>query len=118
MKKALLGIALVILTPSIWGQITLDINQPYKVEYLHEFVLPVNIYLNGVKTKNFQLSSIGVISTNTTNLTLQVQMPGLQKGQHIVTATVEDGGIESDQSNQYTIRVKPNKPFINRVFGL
>lgn len=117
MKKYLLIIGALSLSLSAFSQTTIPVIQagkPWRLSYDHnENKLPVGVYLNGVKLKNFTISEITLVSTNGTNsYSFVLNMVAVDRGFHKVALTaIDTDGTESDQSVPLDFRAKPNAPF-------
>jgi hypothetical protein len=119
MKKSLLIIGLLI--PAFTTQAQSIAGMPWKLKYEHnEDKLPVAIFIDGVKLKEFTLSEITLVSSNgVSNYTFVINMPGFPRGTYKITGVAIDptNGEFSEHSAIYNHKVKPRNIFNLGFFG-
>ena len=90
---------------------------PFTLSYDHSSNYSTRLYKDGVQLKDFSISEISIISTNTTTLlvTYKITVPAQTIGVYNFTVTSISVGstgaiIESAPSNVCTMSVKPGSP--------
>lgn len=107
--KRILAILSFVALSVVAQSLTLEEGATFELSYDHTSQLTTKIFTNGVLYRTYAPAEVRLVSTGATN-TYAVTVAGLPARNYVFTASVVADGIESDQSNQLAISVKPRKP--------